>query len=80
MAELPEQDRTPESAAITGGAPAAAEPSPQVRGREATSRSMVYVLVILGVALLYLFRGRIFALLDHIHAARDAKKADRTKN
>ena len=33
-------------------------------------------LLILGVALLYLFRGRIFALLDRVHAARDARKFD----
>ena len=44
------------------------------------STALLSGLLILGVALLYLFRGRIFALLDHIHAARDAKKADRTKN
>ena len=37
-------------------------------------------LLVLGVALLYLFRGRIFALLDHIHAVRDKKKAAHAKN
>ena len=37
-------------------------------------------LLVLGVALLYLFRGHIFALLDHIHAARDEKKAAQTKS
>lgn len=52
MAEIPKQDQTPESTAITGGAPAAAEPSPQVRGREATTRSAVYVYIVLGIALL----------------------------
>ena len=52
MEELPQENRSPESAAITGGAPAASEPSPQIRGREATARSLVYVLVVLGVALL----------------------------
>ena len=31
-------------------------------------------LLVLGVALLYLFRGRIFALLDRVHAAHDARK------
>ena len=37
-------------------------------------------LLVLGVTLLYLFRGRIFALLDRIHAVRDAKKAAQDEN
>lgn len=53
MAEpIQPNDSTPESAAITGGVPAAAEPSPQIRNREVTSRSATYVLIVLGVALL----------------------------
>ena len=47
-----EPNGNPETGAITGGAPAAAEPAPQLRGREATARSFVYVLIVLGIALL----------------------------
>lgn len=50
--EIERNDSTPESAAITGGVPAAAEPSPQIRGREATARSSTYILLLLGVVLL----------------------------
>lgn len=35
-------------------------------------------LLILGVALLYLLRGRIFALLDRIHASHDARKIEKS--
>lgn len=45
-------DANPESAAITGGVPAAAEPSPQIRGGEASARSSTYILLVLGVVLL----------------------------
>lgn len=50
--EIETNDATPESAAITGGVPAAAESSPQVRGREATARSSTYIYIVLGVILL----------------------------
>lgn len=53
MAEkLEPRDASPESAAITGGVPAGAEPSPQTRGREATARSSTYIYLLFGVVLL----------------------------
>ena len=45
-------DANPQSAAITGGVPAAAEPSPQIRGRAASARSSTYILLFLGGVLL----------------------------
>ncbi len=47
-----EEGANPESAAITGGVPAAAEAPPQVRGRAATAASSTYIFLILGIVLM----------------------------
>ena len=53
MAKLNEsEDATPESAGITGGVPAAAEPPPQTRGRLGSEHASTYVLIVLAVVLL----------------------------
>ena len=53
MADLSEsEDATPESAAITGGVPAAAEVPPQTRGRLGSEHASTYILILLGVLLL----------------------------
>ena len=48
----PNLDATPESAAITGGVPAAAEPSPLTRGRGSAAAGSTYIYLLLGVILL----------------------------
>lgn len=53
MADLNErEDATPESAGITGGVPAAAEPPPQTRGRLGSEHASTYIFVILAILLL----------------------------
>ena len=47
-----DRDQNPESAAITGGVPAAAEPPPMTRGRAGTAVASTYIYLLLGVALL----------------------------
>ena len=47
-----DDDATPESAGITGGVPAAAEPPPQTRGRLGAEHASTYILILLGVGLL----------------------------
>jgi hypothetical protein len=47
-----EDDATPQSAAITGGVPPAAEAPPQTRGRAASAAASTFVLLGLGVVLL----------------------------
>jgi len=46
------QDATPESAAVTGGLPAAAEPSPLTRGRASAAAGSTWLLILLGLVLL----------------------------
>lgn len=48
----PELDANPESAAITGGVPAAAEPSPLTRGRASAAAGSTWIYIVLGVVLL----------------------------
>ena len=51
--ELEREDgANPQSAAITGGVPAAAEAPPQTRGRAASAAASTYILLGLGVVLL----------------------------
>ena len=45
-------DATPQTAAITGGAPAAAEPSPQTRGRASSAAASTWIYIVLGLLLL----------------------------
>ena len=47
-----EEGANPQSAAITGGVPAAAEPPPQTRGRAASAAASTYILLLLGLVLL----------------------------
>jgi len=49
---MADPNENPESAAITGGVPAAAEPSPQTRGRLASAQASTFILIVLGIALL----------------------------
>lgn len=48
----PDLDANPEEAAITGGVPAAAEPSPLTRGRASAAAGSTYIYLLLGVVLL----------------------------
>jgi hypothetical protein len=48
----PDKDATPESAAITGGVPAAAEPSPMTRGRGSAAAGSTWLSLLLGVVLI----------------------------
>ena len=48
----PNLDANPETAAITGGVPAAAEPSPMTRGRGSAAAGSTWVYILLGVILL----------------------------
>jgi peptidoglycan/LPS O-acetylase OafA/YrhL len=50
--DIPREDATPESAAVTGGLPPAAEPPPTTRGRAASAASSTLVLLLLGIVLL----------------------------
>ena len=45
-------DATPESAAVTGGLPAAAEPSPLTRERASAAAGSTWLLILLGLVLL----------------------------
>jgi hypothetical protein len=47
-----EEGANPQSGAITGGVPAAAEPAPQTRGRAASAAASTLILLVLGVVLL----------------------------
>jgi len=47
-----ELDANPESAAVTGGVPAAAEPSPLTRGRASAAAGSTWIYIVLGVVLL----------------------------
>jgi hypothetical protein len=49
---MADPNENPETAAITGGVPAAAEPSPQTRGRLASAQASTFILIVLGVVLL----------------------------
>lgn len=46
------QDANPESGAITGGVPAAAEPSPMTRGRASSAAGSTWIYIVLGAILL----------------------------
>ena len=48
----PIENANPETAAVTGGVPPAAEPPPMTRGRAASRQGSTFLLIILGIALL----------------------------
>lgn len=50
--EIEEANRSPESAAVTGGVPAAAEPPPQTRARAWSAVASTYLYLLLGLILL----------------------------